>query len=240
MLKAFTYMFQDNKFFLKSFFCVLLSLIISVADVLLDIFTEDLGIQTFAVAAKILFQIPLWGYLISCIKAIRCQNNLLVLPYINGNAFSFGAHLVVFSIIIGILFGLLMRIPILGLILGLFFIITLMILLPAFYCNFADNEFIGAFFAFGKAIEMIKRDVKTYALSCLMLFVTAIINLPVILLLSLSVHPKFFSFKLMLLSVLIDALLTAYLIYVDAYLVARSTTSENSVKPILVKKVLKF
>lgn len=248
MLKAFNYMFKDNKFKQKAFvyfcFVLLANLFTQIGNVYAPIDRNTIApIQYYILGllGAITLFIPT-GYGISCTKALMEQNDNYILPLLNvKNCFVLGFKLMVsvifMSIVFGLLYALLMiPIGILGAflpsyaymeivasILSLLFILVIAIYSPAFCAIFAKKEWITTFFRFIRATKLIGKGIGQYfkgtALFIVAMIILGIINTIIITLLVYTIIGA-------IIAALIISLISSYTVFVFVYIVAKSIKPE--------------
>ena len=201
MKEAFTYMFKDNKFWVKGlsylFLIFTANLLLNYAQTILPPCPKcSVSIPwqywIFFISGTLVNTVAI-GYLFSCIKALIEHIENPVLPFVNilkdfYKGFKYSVSLLMLILPIGVALGLFMLIIALitsgsavGLILSktLFWIIFLFIglLLIAFNWLFSNTESYFSFFRFKKVFELILNDKRKYIGHFLMILLVCFLNI---------------------------------------------------------------
>ncbi len=184
MKEAFTYMFKDNKFWLKLLslygigFLFILLLIICV--LIADVTNKYVGAFILFIFGTII-SILVSGYYMTCINALAAQENNIVIPFINinknmtkGLMFYFASILWNIAIIIA---GVLSAIPAIGMAFAIIcipIIVFSLVGLFAFIYIFAITNDVFSFFKLKTAFFLIKNNAKKY-FSTLGIFISLVV-----------------------------------------------------------------
>ena len=205
MIKAFTYMFKDNRFIQKSSIYFLFLLIgtfcTNYANILLKAGGKPV-LHLVYLAGIILLLVP-YGYVVSCIKALTEQKENFILPMFN------------------------VKTKVLAIVL-LSLVITSAVLLLIFYTLalnwiFANTQAITSFLQFKRAHALISQDYPRYwkgvGLAFGLNFVLGILLIFVLGLAGKNIVSIFFA-------TLISTFLTSYIVFVNAMINAKSISPD--------------
>lgn len=232
MINAFTYMFNDNKFFQKALFYFIFSFAtqfsLESAKVLYarNIFTT--AILLYVVG--IIFSIIVNGYFISCVKALISQNKNYVLPLFNikmllpGVKYTLAFFLAVLCLSFVFLLVFILSIFI-GKILSSLIIIIFVLLLAAYFNAlafiFANTEAFTSFLQFEKATNLIKNNMGKYCKGLIIMIIVFVITEVINYILS-----AVFKNTGMFIKILIPTIFTTYTIFIISFVIAKSISSE--------------
>lgn len=251
MREAFTYMFKDNKFWIKGLcylgLIFLSNLLTNYAQTLVPdcpkcAIATPWQYWVCIVVGAIVNLIPL-GYMLTCMKALIDQDETCVLPYINplknlykGFKYAiallsmliplFVLTLIIIAIITGITSG-----SVYGLIISKILLISVIIGFTIIYTGFnwmfANKDTYLNFYNFKKVFEIIKSGKKHYFLSvgliCLMFVLSSVAELIFATTAGISLIPTLYG--LVIVGVL-AGITTTYITFVNCYLTAKSIKKE--------------
>ena len=237
MIKAFTYMFKDNRFIQKSSIYFLFLLIgtfcTNYANILLKAGGKPV-LHLVYLAGIILLLVP-YGYVVSCIKALTEQKENFILPMFNVKTnFVIGLKYIIAILLLSLIFGFMiglicgiLKAKVLAIVL-LSLVITSAVLLLIFYTLalnwiFANTQAITSFLQFKRAHALISQDYPRYwkgvGLAFGLNFVLGILLIFVLGLAGKNIVSIFFA-------TLISTFLTSYIVFVNAMINAKSISPD--------------
>ncbi|DAB20935.1 TPA: hypothetical protein CPT94_08860 [Candidatus Gastranaerophilales bacterium HUM_22] len=244
MIKAFTYMFKDNRFIQKSSIYFLFLLIgtfcTNYANILLKAGGKPV-LHLVYLAGIILLLVP-YGYVVSCIKALTEQKENFILPMFNVKTnFVIGLKYIIAILLLSLIFGFITVAAafMIGLICGILkakvlaivllsLVITSAVLLLIFYTLalnwiFANTQAITSFLQFKRAHALISQDYPRYwkgvGLAFGLNFVLGILLIFVLGLAGKNIVSIFFA-------TLMSTFLTSYIVFVNAMINAKSISPD--------------
>jgi hypothetical protein len=238
MKKALTYMFNDKKFWLKAlpiFLLVLPSTLFTGLEELHVIPQNIYWVLSFI--ALLCLIIPV-GYSISCIKTLMTENDEL--PFINvkndirlGIKYSVSVLLFIFAIslfwicLLYVLSFVTAKI-VASVIFTLIFLLTILCVAVFYFAMnylFAKQEKFITFFRFKSAFKLIKSNMKNYLKA---IGIYALVHI-LIILISYIIYVVFSKYAVIcvVLSTMLTAVLHPYILFLTAYLIAKSITVDT-------------
>ena len=238
MLKSFTYMFKDNKFFHKVSIYFFFLLIGNLGLNYIYITKDYSAIALTGLLVSGFFMLLANGYMLSCIKALNEQKDNYVLPFFNfKNNFIYGFKYFISTLLL-VLFGGILYIvcfcaakiihPLLGIVIQLLLPITILIFSLSFNYMLAIKGWWTSFIKWGNDIDLIKNSGKTYwiavGLAALVILIPHLITelgIP-----SVCSYLRYPTAAVIVGESLFASIFAAYTVYIWAYLCAKAINTE--------------
>jgi hypothetical protein len=251
MKEIFTYMFKDNMFTKKAailFLLLFIALAICGIPPLLNSVSYAPTVEKVSLpylhylpSISCFLDFAIYGYMMICIKAIIQQDLNIVLPFFNFKnslirGLKFFVVILIFTLLSVFIYSILLflLVPLKALcvlpILKVLITIAVVIYVNALLWIFANEDKIFSLLAFRKATKLIKQNLRTYfsnlGLIFVINFISAFLSCGLMYILD-SIFDN--NYLIWILSTLEGTILAGYMLFINAYLIAKSIKPETVV-----------